>query len=372
MSTVSVVACESYEPHAVRQALSGLLAPLGGMVRFVRPGMTVLLKPNLLAAAAPETAVDTHPALVRAVADLVTELGGQVQIGDSPGGPVEVASQVWRESGLADLATQADLRLVPFDSASWRPLNGTGYFIAKPVLEADLVINLPKLKTHALVLYTGAIKNLFGVIPGTRKRELHVRAPGIADFSRVLVDMLELTRPGLTIMDGVLGLEGNGPGTGGQPHAFKCMAASTDPVALDAVLAQALGYRPGHVRHIEQASARELGVAALDRIQVVGEPRAVDFGKVRLPAAHWYFNVPAGITRPLDGLLKAKPRFDSEACAGCGRCAQVCPKKALTVGRPPSVDLGECIGCLCCAEVCPHAAVEPRRSLLARLAGLQR
>jgi NAD-dependent dihydropyrimidine dehydrogenase PreA subunit len=232
------------------------------------------------------------------------------------------------------------------------------------------VINLPKLKTHMLTLYTGAVKNLFGAIPGTRKREVHCRAPGVQDFSQALVDVLAFTRPGLTLMDGVLGQEGNGPGTGGTPRPYGILAASTDPVALDAVIAGALGYRPGEVLHLAYAQDRGLGVADLGQVRLEGDRQALDFGPVSLPRAHWYFRVPAWISAPVHRAIRLRPRLDPSACAGCGRCAEVCPRDAIAPGQPARFDLDRCVGCFCCAEVCPEGAIEPHRSLIARLIGV--
>ena len=370
MSMVSVVACRSYDPAAVRRAVRAVLAPLGGIGRFVRPGMQVLLKPNLLTATDPERAVTTHPAVVGAVAALVREAGGEVWIGDSPASPGESRPRFWRGSGMADVAAQTGARLIPFDGVVWKRLNSNDYFIARPVLEADLVIDLPKLKTHVLTLYTGAVKNLFGAIPGTRKREVHLRSPGVQDFSRALVDVLELVRPGLTIMDGVLGQEGDGPGVGGTPHRYGCLAASTDPVALDAVVAGAMGYRSGEVLRLAEAGARGLGEANPEAVRVEGERRALDFGELRLPRARWYFRIPGWVGVPLRRATRLRPRLVASACVGCGRCAEVCPCEAITPGKPLRFDLERCVGCLCCAEVCPQGAIEPRRNLLARLIGI--
>ncbi len=370
MSAVSVVACEAYEPKVIRQTVTAVLAPLGGIGRFVRPGMQVLLKPNLLAAADLERAVTTHPAVVQAVAELVQEAGGTVLIGDSPAGSVKNISRVWRRSGMAKVAECTSARLVPFDGVVWKRMDGHDYFIARPALEADLVINLPKLKTHILTLYTGAVKNLFGTIPGTRKREAHCRAPGIQDFGQVLVDVLELVRPGLTIMDGVLGQEGNGPGMGGTPRRYGCLAGSADPVALDAVIAQALGYKPGEVLHLAQADTRGLGVSDLGAVQIEGDQQALRFGKVRLPKAHWYFRVPSWVSAPLHGAIQLRPRLTPSKCIGCGRCVEACPQDAITPEQPPDFDLDRCIGCFCCAEVCPQGAITPQRNLIARLLGV--
>jgi len=371
MSIVSVVACKTYEPDAVRQAVAAALAPLGGIGRFVHPGMRVLLKPNLLAAADLERAITTHPTVVQAVAELVQEAGGSAFIGDSPGGPAGDGRRVWGPSGMAAVAEHTGATLVSFDGVEWKRLNGHDYFIARPICEADLVINLPKLKTHILTLLTGAVKNLFGAIPGTRKREVHCRAPGVQDFGCALVDVLELVRPGLTLMDGVLGQEGHGPGMGGTPRQYGCLAASADPVALDAVIARALGYRPGEVLHLVQAGARGLGVADLDAVQSVGDRRALDFGMVSLPKAHWYFRVPAWISAPVHRAIRLRPRLTLSACVGCGRCAEVCPGEAIVPGQPPHFDMSRCVGCFCCAEICPQGAIQPRSNLIARLIGVR-
>jgi uncharacterized protein (DUF362 family)/Pyruvate/2-oxoacid:ferredoxin oxidoreductase delta subunit len=370
VSIVSVVGCDTYELDAVRRAVTAALAPLGGIGRFACPGMRVLLKPNLLAVAEPEQAVTTHRAVVQAVVEQVQAAGGTVLIGDSPGGALKNGPPVYRKSGMVDLATQTGASLVPFEEVAWKRLNGADYFIARPVLEADLVINLPKLKTHSLTLFTGAVKNLFGTIPGTRKREVHCRALGMRDFGQVLVDVLELVPTALTIMDGVLGQEGNGPGAGGTPRHYGCLAASADPVALDAVIAQALGYRPGEVLHLAQAEARGLGVSNPEAVYTEGERRVLDFGQVSLPWTRRYLRIPSWVSKPLRRAIRIRPQMNPAECAGCGQCAEACPPQAITPGKPPQFNLDACIGCLCCAEVCPQGSIKPQRNLLARWLGL--
>jgi uncharacterized protein (DUF362 family)/NAD-dependent dihydropyrimidine dehydrogenase PreA subunit len=329
-----------------------------------------LLKPNLLTAAHPERAVSTHPAFIQVVAESVQEAGGTVLVGDSPAGPLKNAPVAWWKSGLAEVAARVGAILIPFEEVTWRHLNGNDYFIARPVLEADLVINLPKLKTHVLTLYTGAIKNLFGAIPGSRKRELHFKAPGVQDFSSMLVDVLELVRPGLTIMDGLRGQEGNGPGLGGTPHWYGCLAASTDPVALDTVMTRAMGYRRGEVLHVAEAGVRGLGVSARDAISIRGDSQVLEFGDLCLPRPHWHFHAPAWAATPLRRIAQLRPQLTDGSCIGCGECTEACPQDVIAPGRPPTFDLDRCIGCLCCAEVCPQGAIKPHRNLLARLIGM--
>jgi uncharacterized protein (DUF362 family)/Pyruvate/2-oxoacid:ferredoxin oxidoreductase delta subunit len=370
MSVVSAVNCDTYELEAVRRTVTAVLAPLGGIGRFVRPGMRVLLKPNLVSAMAPERAITTHPAVIQAVAEQVQQVGGNVLIGDSPGGPLKNGPRAYRRSGMIDVAEQTGASLVPFEEVTWKRLNGADYFIARPVFEADLVINLPKLKTHMLTLFTGAVKNLFGAIPGTRKREAHCQALGVQDFSRVLVDILALVPTGLAIMDGGLGLEGNGPGALGTPRRYRCLAASTDPVALDAVIAQAMGYRPGEVLHLAQAGNRGLGIADPEAVRVEGKREALDFGRVSLPRAFFFLRVPSWASKRLRRVIRLRPRLNASECAGCGDCVEACPSQAIKPGKPPRFDLDACIGCLCCAEVCPQGAIKLQRNLLARWIGL--
>ncbi|MBU0494923.1 MAG: DUF362 domain-containing protein [Chloroflexi bacterium] len=367
MSIVSVQSCASYDPAAVRQAVMAALNPLGGMAQFVRPGMRVLLKPNLINDAPRDRAVTTHPAIVQAVAELVQEAGGVVRIGDSPAGSTEATPRVYQGTGMVEVAERTGAQLVPFEPITWQRLNGADYFIATPVLEADLIINLPKLKTHVFTLYTGAVKNLFGIISGTRKRDIHYRAVSLTKFSQALVDVLALTRPGLTIMDGVLGLEGNGPGTRGIPRPYECVAASADPVALDTVLSGAMGCAPGRVLHLQQAAARDLGTGDRDAIQVMGAASALDFGPVRLPGAHRLLGLSSKIGTPLRLTVRHQPRLDAAACIGCGRCSEACPAQVITPGRPAAFDLDRCIGCLCCIEVCPQGAIAPSYNLTGRL-----
>ncbi|MCS7177994.1 MAG: DUF362 domain-containing protein [Anaerolineae bacterium] len=374
MGVVSVVACKTYDPGAVRGALEAVLAPIGGMGRFVQPGMRVLVKPNLLAPLPPERAVTTHPTVVRAVAEMVQEAGGEVWIGDSPAGPVGNPESLWRRTGMTEVAAATGARLVPFDGVEWRRLRGQDYFIARPVFAADLVITLPKLKTHTLTLYTGAVKNLFGAIPGTRKREVHYRAPAVPEFSQALADVLDLVRPGLAIMDGVIGQEGNGPGAGGTPRVYGCLAASADPVALDTVLSRAMGCRPGEVLHLREAAARGLGVGDPEAIEVLGDQRVLNFGPVRLPVIQRLLRMPlpGWLTTPLRRVARLRPRLTAPAdCVGCGHCAGACPRGAVILNRTPRFRLDRCVGCMCCAEVCPQGVIAPYRGRLARLLGLE-
>ncbi len=371
-TVVTISSCKSYEFASIRASVTACLALLGGISRFVKPGMRVLLKPNLLSKNTPEQSVTTHPLVVQAVAELVRESGGIAWIGDSANSSVKEneSALLWQQTGMAEAAQKAGAKLVPFKGVSWKRLHDYDYMIARPVLDADLVINLPKLKTHTQTLYTGAVKNLFGVIPGARKTAAHIHAPGMTDFSRVLVDVLQIVKPALTIMDAVIGLDGNGPGAAGTPHAYGCIGASADPVALDTVFTRAMGYRPGEVIHLVQASERQLGVVDINQITVEGDKAVLNFGRLQLPTSHWFFNMPSWLSSPVANRIKQHPVVEAAKCTGCGTCTTVCPPKVITDGKPPTFNLQDCIGCMCCGESCPEGAITPKRTWIANLVGL--
>lgn len=365
-SVVSAIDCDTYEPEAVRRALAAALAPLGGIQRFVKPGMSVLLKPNLLSALPLEYAITTHPAIVLAVAELVRQAGGRPLIGDSPAGSDATAARACRQSPLALALEERGMGVLHFRDATWRQLHGRPYHLASAVLDADLVINLPKLKTHVYTLYTGAIKNLFGTVPGHYKQEIHYLNARLEDFSARLVDLLELVRPELTIMDAVVGQEGLGPGAGGTPRNYGCIIAAEDPVALDRVMAQAMGYRLDYLWHLSEANARALGTADPAAIRVVGHVPC--FGEVDVPRRPvWYSRIPSWLLHPA---ARARPQLGEPAsCTGCSRCAEVCPAQAITPGRPISLDVERCIACFCCIEACPQGLLTPSRNALNRTVG---
>jgi uncharacterized protein (DUF362 family)/Pyruvate/2-oxoacid:ferredoxin oxidoreductase delta subunit len=381
MSTVSIVRCDGYEAPAVDAAVRQALEHLGGVSRFVRPGMRVLLKPNLLAPRAPSEATTTHPAVVAAVARLVQEAGGIVTVADSPGGPLLAAylNRVYAATGMEQAARETGLTLNR-DLSDVEVLNPSGKLlkrlrIIRAAAEADLIINLPKLKTHGQMVLTGGVKNLFGTIPGTDKMEYHMGMAEYQRFAHALIDVYLAARPGLTLMDAVVGMEGAGPSAGDPRHVGLILAAE-DAFSLDYVALHVIGADPRQVPVMKAGAERGLCPANLEEISILG--RSVD--EVRLKQ----FEIPAinelrAITWSESRLLswfsqriKARPVFDHELCTGCGLCAKSCPAHviAMDTGKP-CVDLQGCIRCFCCQELCPAKAVSIQR-LNPRIAGVLR
>jgi uncharacterized protein (DUF362 family)/NAD-dependent dihydropyrimidine dehydrogenase PreA subunit len=374
MAVVSIAKCETYEIDQVRRALTAALEPLGGIGAFVRPGQRVLLKPNVLMPVRPERAITTHPAIVEAVAELVQGAGGEVVIFDS--GPVPtglVVRRAYRDAGILEVAERTgatlhdDIAAVQVSAPESVLLKRLD--LVKLCREVDVVISLPKLKTHNLTTITGAVKNLFGLVPGMTKTAYHAKLPDVDAFCDMLLDIAACVRPTLTVMDGVVGLEGNGPSTGGSPRQIGALLAGSDVVAIDAVVCRIVGLNPDELALFR--AARRRGWWPME-IEVAGAPVAeVAVPDFRLPET----------TRPVAGRTRLSSFFTKRTrlfvpfpvpqrgrCTACRTCERVCPVQAISiVDRLAVVDRGSCIRCYCCHETCPEAAIDLRVSWLGRL-----
>ena len=362
----------------MEQHLREGLAELGGMSAFVKPGQKVLLKVNLLMKKRPEEAVTTHPSVVEAVARLVLEAGGIPIIGDSPGGPytVNALRAIYAKSGLREVAERTgailneDVGQTTIQYPEGKLVKSLT--VTNCVLEADVIIPLSKLKTHGMMTYTGAVKILFGVIPGLLKAEYHLKMFKVRDFADLLVDIATWVKPALSIMDGVVGMEGDGP-SAGKPRNIGALILSTDPFALDVVATDLIGLKPEKVPTIMAARVRGL-TSRLDELELKGDSRSLwkiqGFVIPKAVSTNFLDMVPLPSTAKTFILNRVRPRpiFEHATCVGCTDCANNCPAKAITMNenQRPIVDLEGCIRCFCCQELCPHQAVKLFKPWLGR------
>jgi uncharacterized protein (DUF362 family)/Pyruvate/2-oxoacid:ferredoxin oxidoreductase delta subunit len=369
---VSITRCTKYTYSHVLAGVRDALKPLGGIKAYVKRGDRVMLKPNLLSAKHPDRCVTTHPSIVKAVAQLVQEVGGIPAIGDSPavGGLRRVAAQ----AGIAEVADELGSPLVEFKEVAEIKTDEAYTFrrfeLAKAVLEADVVINLPKVKTHSQTLLTLGVKNTFGCIPGMRKAKWHLKAgTNHAYFAGMLAELCQIVKPALTIADGVIGMEGDGPGSG-DPRPLGLILAGVNPLALDATICQIIGVPPEELPTIQAARQRGFEETNPKQIEILGlRLEEVQVAPFRLPArfdAQW--NLPGFIKRPLKNVFVPKPRVDRDLCGKCGACAEVCPPQAISLSnKKVRIDYRKCIRCYCCQEVCPEGAVHLQEGWAARL-----
>lgn len=370
---VAIVRCRSYDRHEVEDAVFRALELLGGFQRFVpKAGAGVLIKPNLLAPRPRECRVTTDPEVVRAVALEAERRGCDVSYGDSPG--FGGAARVMAASGYTEI--MADLKARPVEFSE--PVGTQGISIrnielAREVLSADAVINVAKAKTHGQMTMTLAVKNLFGCVIGTAKAAWHLRA-GVdrSQFARILVEVAAAARARLHILDAVIGMEGNGPGSG-TPRPFGAILASEDPVALDRVACDLLGVPEQAVPIFDAARRLGFGEPHLRKIELVGDdPSTLRVADWRLPVPkglHRFVPLPEGVMRAAQRLFVPEPVFDAKLCSSCGLCVKACPPGCLRPRpqKPPAIDRRRCIRCLCCQEVCPQGAVGIRGGWLSRL-----
>lgn len=373
-STVALVRCANYDESAVAAAVREAVDLVGGIERYVQPGQRVLLKVNLLRATAPDEAVCTHPAVVRALVRLVQEAGGQPIIGDSPGGPFVAPwlRSVYQRSGMTQVAEETGAAL-NWDFAEEHVSHPEGRRIkglevGRYVTQADVVITLPKLKTHTFMQLTGATKILFGAIPGTIKLGYHAKFPDPDAFGDMLIDIVTLIKPALVLMDGIVGMDGEGP-SAGRPFEVGALLASADSIALDVVAAALVGMDVQTIPPLRAASARGLTTGRLADIDVVGASVSdLAVQGFRPPTAR---TSSGGLFDALGKVVHrwvvATPRA-TEQCIGCGVCVRNCPVEAITlVERRARMDLRACIRCYCCHELCPERAIELRKPWLGRI-----
>ena len=375
---VSLLGHADYDPENLGAAVRRLLEPLGGMRSFMPPGARAIIKPNLVLGYPPERAVNTHPALVRAVAAEMLEAGAEsVSLGDSPG--FGGAAAAARKAGLTRVADELGLKIIEFTpmEVETPELPFPRLELARELLEADAVVNLPKLKTHAQMFMTLAVKNLFGAVPGARKLQWHYRAGRDRRlFARVLNAVAERARPALSILDGVVGMDGMGP-TAGRARPVGLLAASADPWALDAAVMDVLGLE--RERLFTLAEAAERGPREWLRLRLAGptpeslRPAGWKPPELRTLQMHGGFverRLPF-LARRLRAGVSPRPAPNS-LCVGCSRCREICPVGAITMAENrPIIDDGACIRCYCCHELCPRQGMNiAPPGLIARLLGL--
>ncbi len=385
---VSLVKCDSYEYSHVRKALEKSLS-LVDAFSFVKSGMKVGIKTNLVTGIAPEKAVTTHPVVLKCLCEMLTERGATVVIGDSPGGLYTAAfvKGIYKACGLLELENDSVKLNDDFsvkeaeynDAVSIKTFSYTGWLD-----ECDAIINVSKLKTHAMMGMSCAVKNMFGTIPGSTKPEYHMRFPVEKAFANVMVDLNEFFKPVLYIVDGIDGMEGNGP-TAGEKRHVGVLLSSKRPYALDMACADIISMTMNDVATIIAANERGLGPKSIKEVELVGDvtleevkipdfKRATEHQSITFEGNGAFNSVKSAVIKLA---FNSKPQVKKDECIGCKKCFETCPAKAITMvkaanargkdGIIPKVDRSKCIKCFCCQEFCPVGAMKVKNSPLGKL-----
>lgn len=373
---VAAVSCSSYERGLVQESVARAFELLGGPGAVVSPGQSVFVKVNGLIPAAPEKAVTTHPEVVRAVVEQIMTVTPRVTIGDSPGGVYNkmMLKRVYEKCGFAAVAEETGATLNSDFSVRQKKVPEAktmkSFTLCGAMIEADRLVSVSKFKTHLQMNITGAIKNMFGVVPGLTKFNYHSKYTTDEDFADLMVDVVLAAGPGFHVIDAVEAMDGNGP-RAGDIKKMEILAAGRDAFALDRLMMDLAGIPPGANKPLGAAIKRGLISGDLRELRVLGDRlEALRVEGFRLPVKKDITaRLPSFLTDMVAARLSMRPSPDPAVCTACGKCAEICPEGAISiVDRAARVDLSKCIKCYCCHELCEYDAIELERPLLLRLA----
>jgi len=361
----------SYDYDKIRRFLESV-ASQTALWQRLEGKKRILLKPNMLGAYEPERAVTTHPVVLEVLIDMLREKDKEVIVGDSPGGTTSV-EQVYQKTGLKELTERKQVQLVNFSEYGVvnRQTQHHNFGISKYIFEVDAVINVAKYKTHSLMYYTGAVKNIYGTIPGLKKSDYHKQNPELEKFSTLITELYLAVKPqiALNIVDGIIGMEGEGP-SAGEVRSFQVMFASLSAGALDTVAAQMMGFKKEQLKYIEKVLQAE-GISE-EEIQLEKRWRSFQFKKVKIKRVSIFIKIlaysPPVLKNIFRKLYNYYPAFNDN-CRLCKVCVESCPVQAITIkegASKPEIDYEKCIKCMCCHELCPYQVVYIKKSWLAK------
>ena len=376
---ISVQTTPSYDRETVQAAVDRHFDLLD-LDRLIPREGKITVKPNLLMERRPEDGTTAHPSLVEAVIRRVQKVSNaQITIADSPGGPFTRAALegIYKASGMEEVARRTGA-VLNYDTGSTHVPNPEGelckaFDLINPIAGADFIISICKLKSHCMTGLSGGVKNLFGCIPGLTKPEFHWRYPQERDFCGMLLDLCGTVKPGITFVDAVVSMEGDGPSSGDLRQTDMTLCA-TNPYELDLVLTKVIGRQPEDIPLVDCARERGLCPSSADGVELCGDPLRT-FADFRMPRSRTVDFV-SSIPKPLRGIcepiirryLTPRPKVLTNKCVGCGKCAESCPAHTIAiVDRKACIDRSKCIRCYCCHEMCPIHAIQVKRSRLLKL-----
>jgi uncharacterized protein (DUF362 family)/Pyruvate/2-oxoacid:ferredoxin oxidoreductase delta subunit len=370
---VSITRADGYDFIKIYEAVDKCLQLIGGLDGIIKRGDTVFVKINHLSPASPaERGIVTHPVFLQAILELLKKSGVNITVGDDIDSDARDGFSV---SGIRQICQAAGVKLINLREAGFKETKCNGVlldkaYLSRVALDADVIVNLPRLKTHSFAVFTGGIKNMFGTIPTGHRRKFHYEFRRNEDFSQMLTDVFSVIKPNLTVMDGIMAMEGEGPASGSL-RKLGIVLASQDTVALDTIASRIIGLEPFDVLTTKYAYEKGLGIGDPQHIEVIGETienvATSDF-KLPLGKSGVLVNkVPSLLSGFLLNQTTVKPVVMERLCTGCSECERICPAAAISVaGEKATISQNICISCMCCHEVCRFNAIMPRRPVVGR------
>ncbi len=374
---VIVKYCEEYNLEQVKSKIKESLDSLGGVSNLIKPNSKVFIKCNCVGPFSASYGITTHPIFVKAVIQIVKEVTNDITVGDNPA--VKDLVLTLKKNGIYDVIVEEGVNIL--DNKDQMKIYNPSYKVynvfdvSRGMIENDVLINLPKLKTHSLAYITCAEKNLFGFIYGLNKSAWHVKASNQLEFGEAINDLYGAILDSykdktiINICDGIIGLEGEGPSTGGKAKQANTILTSLDAVSLDRVAVEIMGlnYKKSFITNI--ASSRGYGEGDISKIEVLGD-EIVNYHF--LEPKDSLSNVGLRLTRVklLKPMLLEHPVIDHDKCIKCGECTRICPPKTMVIekGKYPHLNTKKCIRCWCCSEVCPQNAIsKSKRPIIGRI-----
>lgn len=379
---VCLNACSSYDTATVYAIIDGFFEQ-PAIKEKITHGCSVVIKPNLVIRRSPDEATTTHPEVVGAVIRAVKRLGaGSVVIAESSGGIYTKVSMsaVYSGCGITSVCEREGAQIN--DDYGYTTIECPDalqchqFNIINPIISADVVINIAKLKTHAMTGFSGCVKNMFGSVPGLGKPEMHCQFPDMSEFQQMIVDLCTLTAPTISIMDAIDCMEGDGP-TGGSKRFVGALLAGLNPFAVDIAACNLIAVKPESIFMLKHGMARGLSPASLDEIELIGDDiaplRVEDFVQPKTKIKNVSESFPPFV-QPIVNLaapiLAPRPIINSKKCIGCGKCAESCPQHTIEINSKKHraiINYSDCIRCYCCHEMCPVRAIDIKRRLIVRL-----
>jgi len=369
MKKVVILKIEDYNREIIKDKIREALEKHFDISKLFNAADKIVLKPNLLMEAAPDEAITTHPLFIEAVGQIFKERGNAVLVADSPGGFVgnKDMDSIYEKTGIRGISQNNGFDLL-YPTQSFIVDDMPICWWAHDCSKTDngfKMINLAKLKTHDVMVLTLATKNLYGCISGLHKSYLHKIHPKTKDFTGIVLKLYEMVKPALNIVDGILALSGNGPAKRGRPRKLGLVILGDDALYTDYAISKMLGIKDKDNPLIKEAKIR--GYLKEEELEVVSELDREIIKGFELPDPFIVNSIPAPLLNLLRPLIGFKPAIDLKKCRLCGKCVQVCPKRAISFNKTLRIDYKRCIMCMCCSEMCPHAAIDINTNLLIKV-----